>query len=328
VAVNPGIYYQQFVYVRTRASAPTGLYDHSYIKDMVDLRGDATEEFGLYNGRYITRAEYDDGAAVIDGEPVDVRDNVELRVRYITPSNFVLAAQGSPINNTAFDRRRQELLNGILRGDNTVEDLAVPYTNCRNATRCATSEAERLCWPLTRWIWSDSIVRGPRCGPFNDGPGTETCGDERVCLPPYHRYTLRFRLRRLHGSSLGLARWAQPCGSCVRLQNKDGVVGVDVKKSSSRRWTKAPATIEAWRQGMRFDPTTPRTRQRRSSFAEYLAGNSSIHGYYRSCMFQADYSTDSSSAEREDAIPVRSSLTAGFQRFRIWKKRLDPRCAI
>lgn len=124
VAVNSGIYYQQFVYVRTRASAPTGLYPDYDPSEIVALRGDATEEFGLYNGHYITRAEYDDGAAVIDGEPVDARDSAELRVRYITPSNFVLAAQGSPIDNTAFDRRRQELLNGILRGQNTVDDLA------------------------------------------------------------------------------------------------------------------------------------------------------------------------------------------------------------
>ena len=123
VAVNRGTYYQQFVYVRTRASAPTGLYDNSHMQELVDLRGDASEEVGIYNGRYITREEYDDGAVVIDGEPIDVTDSVQLRVRYITPSNFVLAAQGSPINNTSFDRRRQELLNGILRGQNTVEEL-------------------------------------------------------------------------------------------------------------------------------------------------------------------------------------------------------------
>ena len=123
VAVNPGSYYQQFVYVQTRPSTPTGLYDYSYLSDIVSLRGTATEEFGIYDGHYITRAEFDDGAAVIDGKPVDVRGSSELRVRYLTPSNFLIAAQNSPINNKRFDSRRKDLLNGILRGDATLNDL-------------------------------------------------------------------------------------------------------------------------------------------------------------------------------------------------------------
>jgi hypothetical protein len=121
-AVNPGSYYQQFVYVKTRPSPPSGLYDGD-IGQQVAWRGYADEELGLYRGRYITRAEYDDGAAEIDGKPVDVRGEVRLRKRYLTSFNFLIAAQFSPLNNVKADREITALLNGILRGERTLEDL-------------------------------------------------------------------------------------------------------------------------------------------------------------------------------------------------------------
>ena len=36
----------------------------------------------------MTRAEYDDGATVIDGKVVDLNGKAKLRIRYITPYNF------------------------------------------------------------------------------------------------------------------------------------------------------------------------------------------------------------------------------------------------
>ena len=65
----------------------------------------------------VTRAEHDDGAAYIDGQLVDIRQRNELRVRFLTPYNFIIAAHDSPINNQDFDARIVELLNALLGGE-------------------------------------------------------------------------------------------------------------------------------------------------------------------------------------------------------------------
>lgn len=125
-AVNVGDYYQKFVYVETEAMEPTGLYPDisERIESSVEHFGYCSEEYGLYKGQYkVNRAEYDDNAAVIDGELVDLGADVELRVRYITPYNFLIAANQSPINNNQFDRRLKELLNSILGGTENLEGL-------------------------------------------------------------------------------------------------------------------------------------------------------------------------------------------------------------
>lgn len=123
-AVNAGDYYQQFVYIKTAPSAPSGLYDHSIIEKQVDYWGYAREEFAVFHGTPITRAEYDDNAAVIEGKVVDLNGEAELVVKYLTPYNLIIAPFDSPINNNRFDRVRLDILNGILKGECTVEDLA------------------------------------------------------------------------------------------------------------------------------------------------------------------------------------------------------------
>ena len=123
-AVNMGNYWQKFVYVQTHASAPTGLYDDAGPSDSVGPLRYRSEEFGIVGGHLVTRAEYDDRAAVIDGKPIDIRDSVELRVRYLTPYNFVIAAHNSPFNSEAFDRVGGDFLEQIREGKSTVEDPA------------------------------------------------------------------------------------------------------------------------------------------------------------------------------------------------------------
>jgi len=78
----------------------------------------------LKDGRVVSRPEYDDGAAYIDGKLVDIRKGTKLRVRYIMSYNFLIAAYGSSINNNDFGRRLEELLRGMLRKKNTLEELA------------------------------------------------------------------------------------------------------------------------------------------------------------------------------------------------------------
>lgn len=120
VAASPGSSnVRSFVYVEAAPMKPTGLYetDSEAIARQVEQFGFASEEYGLLEGeRLVTRAEYDDGATVVDGRPVDLRGRrLELRARYLTPYNFVVAAHGSPINNTGFDETLVKLLNSELR---------------------------------------------------------------------------------------------------------------------------------------------------------------------------------------------------------------------
>ena len=122
-AVNPGAYYRTFIYIKTKASTASGLNDHSPISDQVAYWGFAREEFALFRGKPIQRAEYDDGAAVIDGDVVELAGEAKLRVKYLSPYNLVLAPQESPINNQDFDQLRVQLLGGILRNENTLEEL-------------------------------------------------------------------------------------------------------------------------------------------------------------------------------------------------------------
>jgi hypothetical protein len=55
---------------------------------------------------------------------VELGSDVELRVRYTTPYNFVLAANGSPINNNSFDRRLRDILNAILLNGASIDVLS------------------------------------------------------------------------------------------------------------------------------------------------------------------------------------------------------------
>lgn len=123
VAVNAGSYYQSFIYLKTKPSNPSGLNDHASIDDQVAHWGYAREEFAVFRGRPVTRAEYDDGSAVIDGQVVDLNREATIRVKYLTPYNLIIAPHGSPINNNRFDRIRVEILNQVLAGSATVEEL-------------------------------------------------------------------------------------------------------------------------------------------------------------------------------------------------------------
>lgn len=122
-AVNSGAYYQTFVYVEVEAEMPTGLYNIDISSD-VDYWGYSREEYAVFEGRPISRAEFDDGATVIDGKPVDLQGKADLRVRYLTPYNFIIAAHSSPINNNSYDKRRNEVLNEVLTGKLALEQLA------------------------------------------------------------------------------------------------------------------------------------------------------------------------------------------------------------
>jgi len=128
-AVNPGPYDRSFVYVETDTMPPTGLYKHTDNRIAEVARGEGEwgyywEEYGIVDGvHFVSRAEVDDGAAVIEGHLEDIRGRTEVRTRYVTPYNLVIAAHGSPINNPKFDRRLVEILDSMLKGEDRLHEL-------------------------------------------------------------------------------------------------------------------------------------------------------------------------------------------------------------
>ena len=127
VAANFGAYYSYFVYLESDPLPPTGLYQYT-AGELEQRRADgkrAREEYAVFRGSsLITREEYDDGAALLSGELVDTVGEAELRVRYLDSYNLVIASVGSPVNNKSFDLELEQLMNAILVGKATVEDLA------------------------------------------------------------------------------------------------------------------------------------------------------------------------------------------------------------
>ena len=120
-----GAYYQDFVYVEVNPDQPTGLYaiDEATIQDCIKEFGYAKEEYALFQDNLITRECYDDGAAVIDGIPIDTSGAAELRVRYLSSYNFLIAPKFSPINSKDFDKVSINLLDEMLSGKDHLNDL-------------------------------------------------------------------------------------------------------------------------------------------------------------------------------------------------------------
>jgi hypothetical protein len=116
---------KNFVYVKVKAESPIGVYN--WTKDdifrNVDFYGFHKEEYALFNNKYpVTREEYDDGSAEINGKVIESKDS-KLRIRYLTSYNFIIAAKQSPINSREFDKGSQAILDGLLRGSHTFEQL-------------------------------------------------------------------------------------------------------------------------------------------------------------------------------------------------------------
>lgn len=116
-AVPSTSYKRRFVYLEAEPMKPCGAYSwtQNEIERFVTEHGYAWEEYGLYKGkRPVTRTEYDDSAALIRGRPVNLAGNLQLRSRYLTPYNLLIAPVGSPINNSQFDRTLRTYMDQIL----------------------------------------------------------------------------------------------------------------------------------------------------------------------------------------------------------------------
>jgi len=121
---HSSIYYKCFVYVEVNSDKPVGVNETTEedIERMVSNWGYALEEYGLFDQTPITRTCYDDGAAVINGNVVDT-SSAELRVRYLSKYNFLIASKFSPVNSREFEKISGQILNEILVGKGDLQEL-------------------------------------------------------------------------------------------------------------------------------------------------------------------------------------------------------------
>ncbi len=115
-AVENRAYWKSFVYVEVNGVAPSGAYNRpkEALESEIRRRGYSSEELCLFRGRYLKRTFFDDGAAEIDGQLVDLGNEAELRQRYLSKYNFVLTGQDSAINNTDFEMQLHSLMTELL----------------------------------------------------------------------------------------------------------------------------------------------------------------------------------------------------------------------
>jgi hypothetical protein len=118
-------YYRDLVYIEVKGEKQTGAYNitEKEIKNNIEYFGYSSEEFGLFGTIPIKREEYDDGAAVINGKVTETLGKTQLRKRYLSKYNFIIAAADSPYNSPKFEDYSKEYLDGILKGTHTLEDL-------------------------------------------------------------------------------------------------------------------------------------------------------------------------------------------------------------
>ncbi len=120
-AVHSISYYRLFVYVECSPSQPSGLTDEVVLKEKFQSRGYSSEVVGLFRGKYYPIEQFEDGSIIVDGEIIKLNGEGEHRIRYLTPYNFIIAAQFHPINFK--NNHMRDTFNGLLNGSLTIEDL-------------------------------------------------------------------------------------------------------------------------------------------------------------------------------------------------------------
>lgn len=119
-------YKQLFVYLEVDEMPAIGIYEHSpeQMQESKEYFGYVWEEYGLYKGQHpVTRAEYDDNAAIIMGKPVKLDGNCEIRIRYLTPYNIIISASSSSINQSSFDENLKSYMNRMLEGEDCMKEF-------------------------------------------------------------------------------------------------------------------------------------------------------------------------------------------------------------
>lgn len=123
-------YYSEYIYIECEGLPPVTNRDYFTPERIEEIRKDlgyCTDEYAVVTqGNLelpITRQQFDDGYAEIGGKIVHIGAQAKLRVRYLTPYNFVVCAKFSSINCQEFDIKSSAIFDGILEGTSSIEDL-------------------------------------------------------------------------------------------------------------------------------------------------------------------------------------------------------------
>lgn len=119
---------RSFIYLKTKSELGINFGENldEKIKRQLSYNTYSSQEYALYRGISISREEYDDGAATINGEIVELNGEAELRIKYLTPYNFIICAVSAVYNSGEGDRFFGQYLDGILLGgddSNTLENF-------------------------------------------------------------------------------------------------------------------------------------------------------------------------------------------------------------
>lgn len=130
--IDSGCYYSNYVYIEFDGDRPTNLYKDYYspdkIKELHKFLPQVTEEYAVFKPCYffskrITKQEEDDGYTRILGKTVKLKKRYVCRIRSLTPYNYIIAAKQSAFNNPDFDRTSGIVLDGMLDGSVTKEQM-------------------------------------------------------------------------------------------------------------------------------------------------------------------------------------------------------------
>lgn len=130
--IDSGRYYSNYVYIEFDGDRPTNLYKDYYslgkIKELQNFLPQVTEEYAVFKpccffSKRITKQEEDDGYTRILGKTVKLKKRYECRIRSLTPYNYIIAAKQSAFNNSEFDRTSGNILDGMLDGSVTKEQM-------------------------------------------------------------------------------------------------------------------------------------------------------------------------------------------------------------
>lgn len=81
------------------------------------------QEYGVYKNQIISLGEYNDGAAMINGQLVQLNGEGQHRLRYLKDYNYVIIAKTNAFNSSEGNKFTCKYLDDILDGNNTEEML-------------------------------------------------------------------------------------------------------------------------------------------------------------------------------------------------------------
>lgn len=112
----------QFLIIKTKAMPSFGIHENKEFHN---------EEAAWFIDRYISREEYDDGVAEIDGEVVVLEGKAELRLRNLQPEFYFVATSSHPIILFENEHVVSEVYKNLVQNDELDQDDITKLTRLK-----------------------------------------------------------------------------------------------------------------------------------------------------------------------------------------------------